>query len=88
MSETRQYCTFFLGDCYFGFAVEHVQEVLKYQDVTEVPLAPPVVRGNFSSSDLTIEWSWPRFTPIFSKTGPTIPSCSSSKPASKCSASI
>lgn len=45
MSETRQFCTFHLGDLFFGVEVLQVQEVLRYQDMTRVPLAPPMVRG-------------------------------------------
>jgi len=41
----RQYCTFFLNDHYFGIDVLEVQEVIRYQEMTRVPLAPPVVRG-------------------------------------------
>jgi len=44
-SESRQYCTFFLGDFFFGVAVERVQEVISYQEMTRAPKAPPVVRG-------------------------------------------
>lgn len=45
MSGERQYCTFHLGDGYFGIDVLKVQEVIRYQAMTRVPLAPPVVRG-------------------------------------------
>jgi purine-binding chemotaxis protein CheW len=45
MAEVRQYCTFFLDDLFFGVEVERVQEVLRYQDMTTVPLAPSVVEG-------------------------------------------
>jgi purine-binding chemotaxis protein CheW len=41
----RQYCTFYLGDIFFGVEVEKVQEVVSCQEMTRVPLAPPVVRG-------------------------------------------
>jgi purine-binding chemotaxis protein CheW len=41
----RQYCTFFLGGDYFGIDVLKVQEVIRHQEMTRVPLAPPVVRG-------------------------------------------
>ncbi len=41
----RRYCTFFLeGQC-FGVEIERVQEVLRPQEMTPVPLAHPVVRG-------------------------------------------
>src|SRR5438876_4030212 len=45
MPARRQFCTFFLDDLFFGVEVEKVQEVLRYQEMTCVPLAPPVVRG-------------------------------------------
>ncbi len=44
--ETRhQFCTFTLNGMLFGVEVLQVQEVLLYQDLTRVPLAPPMVRG-------------------------------------------
>ena len=45
MAETKQFCTFYLGDLFFGVEVENVQEVFRYQDMTRVPLAHSVVRG-------------------------------------------
>lgn len=45
MSEHAQYCTFYLEKLLFGIDVHNVQEVLLYQDMTRVPLAPPVIRG-------------------------------------------
>jgi purine-binding chemotaxis protein CheW len=41
----RQFCTFLLAGHYFGVDVRRVQEVIRYQEMTRVPLAPPVVRG-------------------------------------------
>jgi len=40
-----QYATFFLDGLYFGIEVLNVQEVIRHQEMTPVPLAPPVVRG-------------------------------------------
>ena len=40
-----QLCTFFVGDYHFGVDVLQVQEVLRFHEMTAVPLAPPVVRG-------------------------------------------
>jgi purine-binding chemotaxis protein CheW len=40
-----QYCTFGLDTHLFGVPVEMVQEVLRAQDVTTVPLAPDEVAG-------------------------------------------
>jgi purine-binding chemotaxis protein CheW len=45
MAEARQYCTFYVDGQYFGLDVLHVQEIIRYQEMTRVPLAPPVVRG-------------------------------------------
>lgn len=42
---SHQYCTFLLEGHLFGVAVSSVQEVLKQQDVTPVPLAPREVAG-------------------------------------------
>jgi purine-binding chemotaxis protein CheW len=45
MSETRQFCTFRLDDHFVGVEVELVQEVIRYQEMTPVPLAAPAVSG-------------------------------------------
>ena len=45
MAERRQFCTFFLDGLHFGVDVQKVQEVVPYQEMTRVPLAPPTVRG-------------------------------------------
>jgi purine-binding chemotaxis protein CheW len=45
MSEATQYCTFLLDGRYFGVDVQQVQEVIRYQEMTRVPLASPVVSG-------------------------------------------
>jgi purine-binding chemotaxis protein CheW len=42
---TRQYTTFYLGELFFGVETVKVQEVLRHQLMTRVPLAPPVVSG-------------------------------------------
>ncbi|MCE0482980.1 MAG: chemotaxis protein CheW [Methylacidiphilales bacterium] len=41
----KQVCTFNLGDTLFGVDVPVIQEVLRPQAMTRVPLAPSVVRG-------------------------------------------
>lgn len=43
--EARQLCTFFLHGLYLGVDVTRVQEVIRYQEMTRVPLAAPEVRG-------------------------------------------
>lgn len=45
MSETKQFCTFVLDGHYYGVEVQQVQEVLRYQEMTRVPLASSVVSG-------------------------------------------
>ena len=45
MADQHQLCTFFLEQRFFGIEVEKVQEVIRYQVITPVPLAPSVVRG-------------------------------------------
>ena len=41
----RQYCTFSIDGLYFGVEVHQVQEVLRHQVMTPVPLAPDVIGG-------------------------------------------
>ncbi|MBL8242382.1 MAG: chemotaxis protein CheW [Bryobacterales bacterium] len=41
----RQFATFFMRDLFFGIEVHKVQEVLRSQEMTRVPLAPAVLRG-------------------------------------------
>lgn len=41
----RQFCTFYLDGQLFGIEVLQVQEVRRKQEMTEVPVAPKVVRG-------------------------------------------
>jgi purine-binding chemotaxis protein CheW len=42
---SRQYATFFVDGLFFGVEVLQVQEVLRYQEMTPVPLAPEVIEG-------------------------------------------
>lgn len=44
-AQTRQICTFTLADMLFGIDVTNVQEVIRYQEMTSVPLASAVIRG-------------------------------------------
>ncbi len=41
----RQYATFFLDGQLFGVEVSQVLEVIRCQELTAVPLAPPMVKG-------------------------------------------
>ena len=45
MEDRQQFCTFFLDGYLFGIELLKVQEVIQQLEFTEVPLAPPVVRG-------------------------------------------
>jgi purine-binding chemotaxis protein CheW len=45
MADEHQYCTFLLDGHYFGIDVLKVQEIIRFQPMTRVPLAPSVVRG-------------------------------------------
>jgi len=45
MSEYKQFCTFYLGDMFLGVEVREVQEVIRPQKMTPVPLASDVIRG-------------------------------------------
>lgn len=42
---TIQYATFHLGNEFFGVEVLRVQEILKHQEMTPVPLAPKYISG-------------------------------------------
>lgn len=42
---SQQFCTFFLDGYLFGVPVPQVQEVIRHQPMTPVPLAPPAVEG-------------------------------------------
>jgi len=45
ISDSISYCTFRVNDLLFGVEVQKVQEVLRSQPTTVVPLSPPVVHG-------------------------------------------
>jgi purine-binding chemotaxis protein CheW len=45
MAGRKQFSTFVVDRLLFGVEVEEVQEVIRYQKMTRVPLAPPVVKG-------------------------------------------
>jgi purine-binding chemotaxis protein CheW len=45
MGVERQFCTFHLGGLFLGIEVLNVQEVIRSQQMTRVPLAPRAVRG-------------------------------------------
>lgn len=45
MAQSSQYCTFYLDNLLFGIELRGVQEVIRYLEMTVVPLAPSVVSG-------------------------------------------
>jgi purine-binding chemotaxis protein CheW len=45
MARTQQFCTFYLDKLMFGVELEKVQEVIRYLEITEIPLAPRVISG-------------------------------------------
>lgn len=45
MANVKQFATFYLDKLLFGVEVEKVQEVIRYQEMTRVPLAQSVVTG-------------------------------------------
>jgi purine-binding chemotaxis protein CheW len=45
MSHLAQLCTFYVDGLLLGVEVERVQEVIRYQEMTPVPLAPAVIGG-------------------------------------------
>lgn len=45
MTNSKQFCTFYLNGLYFGVEVLRVQEVIRYQQMTSVPLAPRMIEG-------------------------------------------
>jgi purine-binding chemotaxis protein CheW len=45
MAKTSQFCTFYLDKLLFGVELNGVQEVIRSLEMTNLPLAPNVVRG-------------------------------------------
>src|ERR1700760_753931 len=45
MSSAQQFCTFSVARQFFGVPVQQVQEVIRCQEMTRVPLVPRVIRG-------------------------------------------
>jgi purine-binding chemotaxis protein CheW len=45
MNQSKQFCTFYVGGRFFGVDVTRVQEVIRYQEMTRVPLASAVISG-------------------------------------------
>jgi purine-binding chemotaxis protein CheW len=45
VSQGLQFCTFQVGDLYMGIEVLNVHEVIRWQEMTPVPLAAPAVSG-------------------------------------------
>lgn len=45
MTDCKQFATFFLNGLFFGVEVLKVQEVIRYQTMTRVPIAPSMIQG-------------------------------------------
>lgn len=45
ITATRQLCTFYLDNHLFGVDAQSVQEVIRYQEMTHVPMTSPSVSG-------------------------------------------
>jgi purine-binding chemotaxis protein CheW len=45
LGATRQYSTFRVADMFMGIELTQVQELLRYQEMTSVPLAPQAIEG-------------------------------------------
>lgn len=45
MEKSRLYCTFYVDSLFMGISVDAIQEIIRYQEMTPVPLANSVVRG-------------------------------------------
>ena len=45
MTDSKQYVTFFLNGLFLGVEVLKVQEIIRYQEMTRVPLAPNMIQG-------------------------------------------
>ena len=45
MASRKQFSTFFVDGLFFGVEVGKVQEVIRFQEMTQVPLAPAAVGG-------------------------------------------
>jgi purine-binding chemotaxis protein CheW len=45
VSNAQQFCSFYVDGQFFGVPVQQVQEVIRYQEMTRVPLVPRVIRG-------------------------------------------
>ncbi len=45
MTDCKQFATFYLNDHFFGVDVLKVQEVIRYQQMTRVPIAPAMIQG-------------------------------------------
>jgi purine-binding chemotaxis protein CheW len=43
--DTRQYSTFRVSDMFMGIELSRVQELLRFQEMTSVPLAPRAIEG-------------------------------------------
>ncbi len=74
MTATRQFCTFFLNGLFFGVEVLKVQEVIRYQQMTRVPLATRTVEGLINlRGQIVTAIDLRRRLDLPSRTGDTLP---------------
>ncbi len=45
MSDTSKICTFYVHNYFFGIEVSKIQEVIRYQEMTHVPLTDAIICG-------------------------------------------
>lgn len=45
LEQTQQFVTFHVGDLFFGTEAVRVQEVIRHQEMTPIPLAPHAIKG-------------------------------------------
>ncbi|MEZ7890432.1 MAG: chemotaxis protein CheW [Candidatus Wallbacteria bacterium] len=45
MAEAKQFCTFYLDKIFFGISVTNVLEIIKFLEMTPVPLSDELIRG-------------------------------------------
>ena len=50
---TRQFCTFYVDSLFLGIDVQQIQEVIRCQGMTRVPLAATAISGLITSIALT-----------------------------------
>ena len=71
-AQTQQLCTFFVDGRFFGVDVTRVQEVIRHQEMTRVPLAPHAIRGLINLRGQIVTAGLTRCGAMNAATGPAI----------------